>query len=262
MSFIDLAWKRKSVRNFKPDDVPVKTIMKLLDAARSTPSGGNCQPWYFYVIKNTGLKEQLHRSADGRQHFMLEAPVHIVVCADLARTSSVYGDRGRDLYSIQDTAAAIENLLLCAVDEGLSACWCGAFDEKSVSALLKLNDDMRPVAIIPIGYAVNEPAKTSRKPIEEISTFIGFDDKSLPASAPQRVKFEHADLSGALFNDLNLANSEFVNINMRGCNFSDISMAGGKIIGCDLSNMEISNCILDGFTVNGKDVADLIKEEQ
>ena len=41
-------------------------------------------------------------------------------------------------------------------------------------------DDVQ-VAIIPIGYAANEPAKTSRRPIEEISTFIGFDDKSLPA---------------------------------------------------------------------------------
>ena len=261
MSFIDLAWKRKSVSNFKPDGVPVEMITKLLDAARSAPSGGNCQPWHFYVIKDATLKKQLHQSAGGRQHFMLEAPIHIVVCADLARTSNVYGDRGRDLYSIQDTAAAIQNLLLCAVDEGLAACWCGAFDEKAVSDILKLSDGFRPVAIIPIGYAVNEPAKTSRRPIEEISTFIGFDDKLLPASEPQRIKFEHADLGGALFNDLNLANGEFVNINMRGCRFSDISLVSGKITDCDLSNMEISNCILDGFTVNGNVVVDLIKEE-
>ena len=261
MSFIDLAWKRKSVRNFITDDVPVEMIRKLLDAARSAPSGGNCQPWHFYIVKDVALKEQLHRSAGGRQHFMLEAPVHIVVCADLARTSSVYGDRGRNLYSIQDTAAAIQNLLLCAVDEGLSACWCGAFDEEAVADLLKLSDGFRPVAIIPIGYAMNEPAKTSRRPIEEISTFIGLDGESFPTSEPQRVKFEHADLGGALFNDLNLANSEFANINMRGCNFDDVSLAGGKITGCDLSNMEISNCILDGLTVNGKVVVDLIKEE-
>ena len=261
MSFLDLTWKRKSVRNFKTGDVPAEIIMKLLDAARSAPSGGNCQPWHFFIIKDALLKKKLHQSAGGRQNFMLEAPVHIVVCADIARTSNVYGDRGRDLYSIQDTAAAIQNLLLCAVDVGLASCWCGAFDEKSVSDSLKLNDDMRPVAIIPIGYAVNEPAKTSRRPIEEISTFIGFDTESIPASAPLRAKFEHADLGSVLFNDLNLANSEFMNINMRGCSFSDISMAGGKITGCDLSNVEISNCILEGFTVNGKSVVDLLKEE-
>ena len=181
MSFLELAWKRKSVRNFKPDDVPIEMITMLLDAARSAPSGGNCQPWHFYVIKDAATKKQLHQSTGGRQQFMLEAPVHIVVCADLVRTSNVYSDRGRDLNSIQDTAAAIQNLLLCAVDEGLAACWCGAFDEKAVSDILKLSDRFRPVAIIPIGYAVNESAKTSRRPIEEISTFIGFGDKSLPA---------------------------------------------------------------------------------
>lgn len=57
MSFSKLAWKRKSIRNFKPDDVPVEMIIKLLDAARSAPSGGNCQPWHFYVIKETALKK-------------------------------------------------------------------------------------------------------------------------------------------------------------------------------------------------------------
>lgn len=261
MSFLEFAWKRKSVRNFKPDGVPVEMIMKMLDAARSAPSGGNCQPWHFYVIKDAPLKKQLHQAAGGRQAFMLESPVHIVVCADLARTGNVYGDRGRNLYSIQDTAAAIQNLLLCAVDEGLAACWCGAFDEKTVADILKLNDGLRPVAIIPIGYAVNEPAKTNRRPVEEISTFIGFDGESLPASEPQRVKFEHADLGGALFNDLNLANSEFVNINMRGCSFSDINLTNGNITDANLSDMKILNCMLDGFTVNGKLVSDLLEED-
>ena len=257
MDFAKLAWKRKSVRSFKPDDVSVEKIIKLLDAARSAPSGGNCQPWHFYVIKDAALKKQMHESTGGRQHFILDAPINIVVCAELERTGERYGDRGRSLYSLQDTAAAIQNLLLCATDEGLSACWCGAFDEKTVSNALKLSDEVRPVAIIPIGYATNEPAKTSRRPIEEISTFIGFDDDlSMPKSEPQRAKFEHADLGGALFNDLNLENAEFVNINMRGCSFGDISLAGGKINGCDLSNLEISDCILDGLTINGKAVAE------
>ena len=57
MSFFDLAWKRNSVRNYKLDDVPVEMTKKLLDAARSEPSCGNCQPWHFYVIKDATLKK-------------------------------------------------------------------------------------------------------------------------------------------------------------------------------------------------------------
>jgi len=261
MSFSELAWNRKCVRNFKSDDVPVGKIMTLLDAARSAPSGGNCQPWHFYVIKDAEYKKSVYESTGSRQKFILDAPVIIVVCADLERTSSRYGDRGRELYSIQDTAAAIQNLLLCAVDEGLAACWCGAFDEEGVSAMLNLSDDVRPIAVIPIGYAVNEPAKTSRRAVSEISTFIGFDGELLPQSEPQRIKFEHADFGGALFNDLNLGNSEFVNINMRGCSLSDINLSDGVITDANLSNMKISNCLLDGFTVNGKVVSDLLNEK-
>ena len=36
------------------------------------------------------------------------------------------------LYSIQDTAAAVENILLAAVDRGLASCWVGAFDDDAV----------------------------------------------------------------------------------------------------------------------------------
>jgi Nitroreductase len=259
MSFLELAWKRKSVRNFKPDDVSVEKIMTLIDAARSAPTGGNCQPWHFYVIKDAEYRKCIYESTGNRQQFILDAPVVIVVCADLERTRK-YGDRGRELYSIQDTAAAIQNLLLCAVDGGLAACWCGAFDEKAVSSMLKLGDDMRPIAVIPIGYAVNEPAKTSRRSVSEISTFIGFDGEAIPQSEQQRIKFEHADFGGALFNDLNLENSEFVNINMRGCSFSDINLSGGETTNANLSYMKISNCLLDGFTVNGKVVTDLLKD--
>ena len=108
---------------------------------------------------------------------------------------------------------------------------------------------------------MNEPAKTSRRPVEEVSTFIGFDNESYPQNQSQRVKFEHSDLGGALFNDLNLENSEFVNINMRECSFSDVNLSNGKIACCNLSNMEISDCLLDGFTVNGKTVSELLKDK-
>lgn len=257
MSFIELAWKRKSIRNFMTDDVPTDKIIKLLDAARSAPSGGNCQPWYFYVIKDRALKNKIF-NLSCKQHFILNAPVHIIVCADIARTEKKYNDRGRNLYSIQDTAAAIQNLLLCATDEGLCACWCGAFDEEAVSDLLELNNGLRPVAIIPIGYAVNEPAKTSRRPIEEISTFIGFENETIPKSETQRIKIEHNDMRGALFNDLNLKGSEFVNINMSGVTFKNINLTNAKIKECNLSNVEISNCDLNGFSINGKIASELL----
>lgn len=173
MNFYELSKKRKSVRSYLPDDVSMEKLTRLLDAARNAPSAGNRQPWHFYVIKDKKIKEKLCRSAY-YQKFLLEAPVNIVVCANLDQSAARYGERGRSLYAIQDTAAAIENLMLCAADEGLASCWCGAFDEEGVSESLNLKS-LRPVAIIAIGYATKETNGTDRKPLEEICTWIGFD---------------------------------------------------------------------------------------
>ena len=43
---------RRSVRNFKPDSIPQKDILKIIDAARMAPTSGNQQPWKFLVVRD------------------------------------------------------------------------------------------------------------------------------------------------------------------------------------------------------------------
>jgi nitroreductase len=155
---------RRSVRAFDEErDVPSEVVTRLLDAAIRAPSAGNCQPWRFFVVRNEDLKRNLARAALD-QWFLSTAPVVIVVCADPERSARRYGDRGRRIYSLQDTAAATENLLLAAVASGLGACWVGAFDEEEVARALDLDPLLRPVAILPIGY----PAKELEEPTERL----------------------------------------------------------------------------------------------
>ena len=171
MSFIELAKSRRSIRSFKSDDIPDTLLMQLLEAAQAAPSAGNCQPWHFYIIKNKKTITQIREQAC-KQAFVSSAPVVVVVCADIMRTKEIYKKRGVELYCLQDTAAAIQNMLLCAQELGLGACWCGNFGEKELSAILNLTDEIRPVAVIPIGFPKKEAVKTERRPIEEIATFI------------------------------------------------------------------------------------------
>ena len=172
LDFLALAKSRRSIRGFKDKDITKEQLMQLIDAAQSAPSAGNCQPWHFYVIKNKGLQAKMKENAYN-QDFILTAPACIVVCTETKCNESRYGERGRDLYSIQDTAAAIQNILLCAKNMGLGSCWCGAFDEEKISGILDLKKDFRPVAIIPVGYpeADSYPPQ-NRRPVEEIVTFI------------------------------------------------------------------------------------------
>jgi len=158
---------RRSIRAFERKIVSKEKIEWLIDAARHAPSAGNIQPWEFVIVRNPKIKKQLSAAALN-QTFIEEAPVVIVVCANEVRSSQGYGQRGANLYCIQDTAAATENLLLAAHAMGLGACWVGAFREELVRKTLNTPDHVRPVAIIPVGHHSEKPIPRRRRHIQEI----------------------------------------------------------------------------------------------
>jgi len=174
MDFWQILQDRRSVRQFDPDaDVPAQTIERLLAAAVRAPSAGNRQAWHFYVVRDQALREGLVEAAQG-QEFVGQAPVAIVVCADAEQSAQRYGQRGRELYCLQDTAAAVEHILLAAVALGLGSCWVGAFDEQRAAEVLHLPERHRPVAILPIGVPAGKPAARSRRrSLEAVVSYLG-----------------------------------------------------------------------------------------
>jgi nitroreductase len=96
----------------------------------------------------------------------------VVVCADLDHIGQSYGSRGRETYSLQDTAAATMNMLLTITDLGLASCWIGAFDEDKAAKLLRLEGGIRPVAMLPIGYSSDDPAPPKRKPLAQVVSYL------------------------------------------------------------------------------------------
>jgi nitroreductase len=167
MDVFDAIKGRRSVREFKPDPVDDKDLEKILEAGKSAPSAGNCQPWEFVVVRDGATKQRLARAALG-QSFVAEAPVVVVVCANIPRTSIRYGRRGAELYCIQDTAAAVQNILLTAYALGYGTCWVGSFDEEPAAKAIKAPPNVRPLAIIPIGRPAEKPVPTSRLPLKKI----------------------------------------------------------------------------------------------
>lgn len=87
-------------------------------------------------------------------------------------SARTYGDRGRQLYCLQDTAAAVENLMLAATGEGLGACWVGAFDEAAATRALGLPAGWRPVALVPVGYPAEAAPARSRRPLDEVCVWL------------------------------------------------------------------------------------------
>jgi nitroreductase len=165
---------RRSVRAFKSEkDVSEETVEGLIDAARWAPSAGNIQPWEFIVVRNPEIRRRLSEAAFN-QSFIEEAPVVIVVCADENRSSEGYGQRGKTLYCIQDTAAAIQNIHLAAYSLGLSTCWVGAFNEGETSEILQIPRGIRPVAMIPLGFPAKFPIPRRKRAVNQILHYEEF----------------------------------------------------------------------------------------
>jgi len=102
------------------------------------------------------------------QKSLQEASALIVVCADEKRATENYYDRGKTLYYQQDTAAAIQNVLLTACSLGLGTCWIGAFKEEEIRKVINAPSKMGPVAMIPIGYPNESPLARAKRPISEL----------------------------------------------------------------------------------------------
>lgn len=166
MELFEAIRNRRSIRQFTSQDVPDDYLNRILEAAILAPSAGNLQSWYFIVVRNNDFKERLSKAAYN-QACVINAPVIIVVCCDL-RQIAPYGKRGTELFTLHDTGAAIENMLLASTALGLGSVWVGAFDEVEAAELLGLNwNEFRPVAIIPIGFSAEEPDVSSRRPLSE-----------------------------------------------------------------------------------------------
>lgn len=161
METTDCIYTRRSIRKYL--DVPVEWEMigRVVEAGTKAPTSGNIQEFRFVVMTDPTKRKQLAQACL-QQYWMEKAPVHIIACAELKRPKQFYGIRGERLYTIQNVAAACQNMLLASHHYGLGACWVGAFDEAAVKRIANIPDYARPHAIITIGYPdeiVPEPQK-------------------------------------------------------------------------------------------------------
>ena len=159
--------ERASVRDYKPSAVSDALIKEVIDAATRAPSSGNVQDWEFVIVKTPEGRRAL-ASAAFEQSFIAKAPVVIVVCSDLEKIEKAYGERGKALYSVQNTSAAIQNMLIAAWDKGLGTCWVGAFNEEAVKEAVVLPTNVRPLAIITMGYPASRPVKSRRRSADSV----------------------------------------------------------------------------------------------
>jgi nitroreductase len=141
MEVFEAVQKRRSVRAYEPTPIPEDVMGRVLESARISPSAANRQPWHFILVTGPEKKKALSKGAFAK--FIQEAPTIIVACGD---------EKASGKWCIVDTAIATQTMVLTATAEGLGTCWIGSFDEADVKKQLGIPENLRVVALLPIGY--------------------------------------------------------------------------------------------------------------
>ncbi len=157
---------RRSVRAYKDIDVEEDKILKILEAARLSPSASNRQEWKFVVVRDKETRKKLARAAFS-QAFVAEAPVVIVACATESKAIMACGQPTHTV----DLSIACAYMILQAYELGLGTCWLGAFKEEEVKKILRIPAGVRVVMMTPVGYPSGSLGLQYRKNLNEIICF-------------------------------------------------------------------------------------------
>jgi nitroreductase len=155
MDALEAIRKRRSVRNYTGEPIPLEDLETIVDAGRLAASGGNRQPWDFIVITNRETINELKVAAQ----WMENAGAIIAVVLDPSSR-----------WWVEDGAAAVENMLIASTALGYGSCWLEGYTllrEAEFKSLLGVPAQKRLLTLIPIGVPAEWPTK-QKKSLEEV----------------------------------------------------------------------------------------------
>jgi nitroreductase len=125
----------RSVRAYLPDPLPEGTLERLVAAAQSASTSSNLQTWSVVAVEDPARKARLAELGSGQKH-ILQCPLYLVWCVDLARLRLAAGERqivleGLDylepfIVGIVDAALAAQNAAVALESLGLGHVLIGA----------------------------------------------------------------------------------------------------------------------------------------
>ena len=145
MEFMDVVAARKSVRSYADKPVEEEKLSKILEAARLAPSWANKQCCRYIVVKD---KTKIQELAGGFNGWLKQSLVIVVACADPKDSGAHDGMN----YYLVDVGISMQQLVLAATDAGLGTCWIGGFNEAKIKKALEIPENIKVVALTPVGY--------------------------------------------------------------------------------------------------------------
>lgn len=152
----DVICQRRSIRRFQGKPLPEDVLMKLVNAARFAPSGANVQPCEYIIVDSSRLADELfpclqwagYISPQGNPPADEKPVAYIIVLINMNRKK-----KGGEV----DAAAAIENILLAAWEEGIGSCWLGRINHKQIKKIFRIPHHLKLTSVVALGYMNEHP---------------------------------------------------------------------------------------------------------
>lgn len=160
MSTKDLIHSRRTIRKFRQTPLTADQLRSYIDAARVAPSAANLQPLKYIAVQSSEMVEKLFPLVKWAGYLAPdydpkpgERPTaYVVVCVD-SRISKKSSE--------MDVGAAVENLLLAALEDGVGGCWMASVERAGVRKLLQIQEHLSISCVVALGYSAESPKEAA-----------------------------------------------------------------------------------------------------
>jgi nitroreductase len=179
---IEAIKSRRSVRNFKPDQISREDLELVIEAGIYAPSAHNDQPWHFTVIQNHELLERVNKTArEGMALSEVDWIRNMGKARDFKVTYNapvlvIVSGRTDGIAWKVDCAAAIQNMLIAAQSLGIGSVWLGLvrffFEKENEAAVLGIPEGYKPYYGVAFGYNSKEGLQAAPKRNMDVVNYI------------------------------------------------------------------------------------------
>ena len=196
MAFRDDLCRRRTVRHYSDEPVPARVIELCIEAAGSAPSGANCQPWHFAVVRDPAVKRRIRRAAEKEERdfyenraprewlealaplgthdekkFLERAPLLIAIFAQAYQLEQ--GRKPKNYYVRESVGIATGVLITGLHRAGLATLTHTPSPMDFLNEILDRPGNERPFLLLVVGYPAEGAVVPSitKKTLQEIASF-------------------------------------------------------------------------------------------
>ncbi len=159
MTVKELIKKRRTIRKFSQKPISKNQLAAYIDAARLSPSAANLQPLKYVSVSTKDMTNKVFSTLKWAGYLNGEytpkederPTAYIIVCVDKNLSKASYD---------MDIGAAVENIVLIALEEGVGSCWLASVNREQLQEIIGLEENLMISCVIALGYPLENPTTT------------------------------------------------------------------------------------------------------